>query len=49
VCGAMSELMRLQWRSPRSGVNTGVEEAVLHWSGKSVKAVQDTELSTFIC
>jgi len=27
---------------------SGVEEAVLHWSGKSVKAVKHTQLSTFI-
>jgi len=26
----------------------GVEEVVLHWSGKSVKAVKHTQLSTFI-
>jgi len=27
---------------------TEVEEAVLHWSGKPVKAVKHTQLSTFI-
>jgi len=29
-------------------ITSGVEEAVLHWSGKSVKAIKHTQLSTLI-
>jgi len=44
----MRSLFKTVKVSTKEAEVTGVEEAVLYWSGKSVKAVKHTQLSTFI-